>query len=109
MSDSSEDDDVAWLLARTKGAPAPSISPASAARYGKLEALISELPARPADAAPRPDWQDRVLAAIDAQAAGERYGATTGGIVHIVRKKLWLIGIVGAAVAAVLAWAMVLR
>jgi hypothetical protein len=104
VSESREDDDVAWLLARAKGESGPSISPARAARYAKLEALISELPAR-SEAAPRPDWQDRVLAAIEAEQAAAN-GATTGGIVQILRRKAWLIGVVGVAAAAALVWAL---
>src|SRR5882762_562381 len=60
-----EDDDVAWLLARAKRQPGPSISGPSAARYEKLEALIADVPATPAGAAAREAWQDRVRAAID--------------------------------------------
>jgi hypothetical protein len=109
VSERREDDDVAWLLARAKGEPGPKISRARAARYEKLEALISELPAKPDEAAPPPDWQDRVFAAIDVGDAGEAHGARTGaGVIRFLRTKAWLLGIVGAAAAAALVWAIVL-
>ena len=109
MSERREDDDVAWLLARAKGEPGPSISPARAARYEKLEALIAELPAKPGEAAPPPDWQERVLAAVDAEEASKAHAAATGaGVVRILRHRTaWLVGIVGAAAAAALVWAIV--
>jgi hypothetical protein len=106
VSERREDDDVAWLLARAKGEPGPSISPARAARYEKLEALIGELPAQPGEAVPPPDWQERVFAAVDATQASEAHGAT-GVVVWILRRRSWLIGIVGAAAAAALVWAII--
>jgi hypothetical protein len=65
-----EDDDVAWLLARANGQARPSISETSASRYEKLEGLLGDLPPTPAGATPTEGWQDRVLAAIDAEEAG---------------------------------------
>ncbi|HEY0985781.1 MAG TPA: hypothetical protein VGD80_01975, partial [Kofleriaceae bacterium] len=101
--DGREDDDVAWLLARAKGQPGPSISPARAARYEKLEAMLAELPVTPGASAPSEGWQDRVLAAIDAEDAAR--DATGGNIVRFVRRRrAWLVGIVGVAAAAVAAF-----
>jgi len=99
--DGREDDDVAWLLARAKGQPGPSISPARAARYEKLEAMLAELPVTPGASTPSEGWQDRVLAAIDAEEARE---ATGGNLVRFVRRRAWLVGIVGVAAAAVAAF-----
>lgn len=65
-----EDDDVAWLLARANGQARPRISDTSASRYEKLEGLLGDLPPTPAGATPTEGWQDRVLAAIDAEEAG---------------------------------------
>ena len=65
-----EDDEVAWLLARANGQAGPSISESNASRYEKLEGLLGDLPPTPAGATPTEGWQDRVLAAIDAEEAG---------------------------------------
>jgi hypothetical protein len=65
-----EDDDVAWLLARANRQAGPSISETSASRYQKLEGLLGDLPPTAAGATPTEGWQDRVLAAIDAEEAG---------------------------------------
>ncbi|HSR95667.1 MAG TPA: hypothetical protein VLM79_01300 [Kofleriaceae bacterium] len=65
-----EDDDVAWLLARSNGEARPSISETRASRYEKLEGLLGELPPTPVGATPTEGWQNRVLAAIDAEEAG---------------------------------------
>ena len=98
--DGREDDDVAWLLARAKGQPGPSISPARAARYEKLEAMLAELPVTPGASTPSEGWQDRVLAAIDAEDAAR--DATGSNLVRFVRRRrAWLVGIVGVAAAAV--------
>jgi hypothetical protein len=96
-----EDDDVAWLLARAKGQPGPSISETSAARYEKIEALIADLPVARAGAAPREGWQDRVLAAIDDEDAGSAPPATRGRHALATRGRArWLVPIAAIAVAA---------
>jgi hypothetical protein len=102
-----EDDDVAWLLARAKAQPGPSISETSASRYEKLEALLGDLPAAPAEANPTPGWQDRVLAAIDAEEAGR--AATTRRRRRGLRRWVpWLIplgvAVVGAAAVGGVQW-----
>jgi hypothetical protein len=122
VSEHREDDDVAWLLARAKGKPGPSISPARATSYEKLEAMITRLPARQGDAVPPADWQDRVLAAIDERSASrgrnersksrgrnersESRGRGPAGEVSRRRRKAWLLCIVGAAAVAALVWAI---
>jgi hypothetical protein len=94
---------VAWLLARAKGQPGPSISPARAARYEKLEAMLAELPVTPGASTPSEGWQDRVLAAIDAEDAAR--DATGSNLVRFVRRRrTWLVGIVGVAAAAAAAF-----
>lgn len=113
MSESQrEDDDVAWLLARAKGQPGPSISETSAARYEKLEALLSDLPATPAGATPREGWQDRVLAAIDEEEAGRAASAAGGARVLGSRGRThWHVpvGVLAVASAAVVGTALWLR
>ncbi|HET7501464.1 MAG TPA: hypothetical protein VFK02_10690 [Kofleriaceae bacterium] len=54
-----------WLETRERGEPLPPIPEAIAASHGRLWSLMKELPAVPADARPRPGWQDAVLQAID--------------------------------------------
>jgi hypothetical protein len=107
-----EDDDVAWLLARAKGQPGPSISATSAARYEKLEALLADLPAGPAGAAPREGWQDRVLAAIDDEEAG-RAASVPGGASKLARRRrtrwLMLIGVIAVVSTAAVGGAQWLR
>jgi hypothetical protein len=63
------DDDDAWLLARERGQSGPTISDASAARYTRLGTLIAELP--PAPDIARADWEQRVLATIEAELTEE--------------------------------------
>jgi hypothetical protein len=63
----SDDDDHAWLLARERGEPGPAISDVRARRYAQLGTLIADLPAVPAAITQRPDWEQAVLAAIDAE------------------------------------------
>lgn len=67
--DREERDEAAWLLARERGQPGPTVSAATTARYERLEALIKDLPAMPAGVPPRAGWQRDVLAAIDAAEA----------------------------------------
>ena len=94
-------------MARAKGQPGPAISAARAARYEKLESLLAELPATPGAAMPREGWQDRVLAAIDAEEAGVMPAATGDGVIGFVRRKRGvLVGIVGVAAAAAVVWAL---
>lgn len=64
-----DNDDTAWLLARERGQRGPTVSAATTARYARLQALITDLPATPAGVPPRADWQRDVLAAIDAAEA----------------------------------------
>jgi hypothetical protein len=107
-----EYDDIAWLLARANGQPGPSISETSAARYEKLEVLLSDLPATPAGATPREGWQDRVLAAIDEQEAGRAASAPGGASVLALRRRThWLVpvGMLTVACAAVTGVALWLR
>jgi len=68
LSEADREDEVdeAWLLARERGQHASTASSAIAVRYAEVEAAIAELPATPAGAEPPPDWQQRILAAIDA-------------------------------------------
>jgi hypothetical protein len=63
------DDDLAWLLARERGEPAPTISEARASRYAQLGTLIADLPATPAGTVEHEGWEQDVLAAIDAEAS----------------------------------------
>ena len=49
-------EDEAWLLARERGQPGPTVSEATAARYARLQALITDLPAIPPGVTSRPDW-----------------------------------------------------
>lgn len=69
-----------WLLARERGEPGPTISEARAGHYAQLGTLIADLPAVPAGTAQRPDWEQGVLAVIDAEvgetAAGHGAPAT---------------------------------
>ena len=67
MSERERDDneEVAWLLARERGQPGPAVSDATAARYARLQSLITDLPAMPAGVSPRAGWQQDVLASID--------------------------------------------
>jgi len=60
-----DNEEAAWLLARERGQPGPTISAATTARYDRLQALITDLPAMPAGVPPRAGWQRDVLAAID--------------------------------------------
>src|SRR5262245_47130039 len=102
--DGRDDDDVAWLLAPGKGQPGPSISPDRAARYEKLEAMLAELPVTPGAATPSEGWQDRVLAAIDAEEAAQSQDGV-GNIVRFVRRRrAWFAGIVSVAAAAIAIW-----
>jgi hypothetical protein len=64
-----DNDDAAWLLARERGQPGPTVSAATTARYARLQSLITDLPAMPAGVSPRAGWQRDVLAAIDATEA----------------------------------------
>lgn len=102
-----EDDDVAWLLARAKAQPGPSISETSASRYEKLEALLGDLPAAPAETNPTQGWQARVLAAIDAEEAG-RAASTARGRRGARRWVPWLVplgvAVVGAAAVGGVQW-----
>lgn len=100
MSESQrEDDDVAWLLARAQGQPGPSISENSAARYEKLEALLSDLPATPSGGTPRAGWQERVLAAIDDEEASRAASAAGRATVAGRRRTHWLVPVGMVAVA----------
>lgn len=65
--DSDDGDDQAWLLARERGEPGPTVSDARARRYAQLETRIKDLPALPAGTVQRPDWEQGVLAVIDAE------------------------------------------
>lgn len=91
-----EDNDIAWLLARAKGQPGPSISEDSAARYEKLESLLASLPEAPEGAAPREGWQDRVFAAIDAEDARK---ASASSAARGLRKP-WLLAVGTVVVVA---------
>ena len=62
-----DEDDQAWLLARERGEPGPTVSEARASRYAQLGTLIKDLPALPAGTDRRPDWEQGVLAVIDAE------------------------------------------
>jgi hypothetical protein len=59
--------DHAWLLARARGEPGPTISVARAGQYAQLETLIADLPAVPAGTVQRRGWEQDVLAVIDAE------------------------------------------
>ena len=43
-----DDEDHAWLLARERGEPGPTIADARAGRYSQIGTLIADLPAMPA-------------------------------------------------------------
>jgi hypothetical protein len=58
--------DAAWLLARERGQPGPAVSDATAARYARLQSLISDLPETPDGVTAAKAWQQKVFAAIDA-------------------------------------------
>ena len=72
MSDNEREDqeDASWLLARERGQPGPPASEATAARYERLQSMITNLPATPAGITAGAGWQREVLAAIDASEAG---------------------------------------
>jgi hypothetical protein len=59
--------DHAWLLARERGEPGPTISEIRAGHYAQLETLIADLSAVPAGAVQRRNWEQDVLAVIDAE------------------------------------------
>jgi hypothetical protein len=61
-----DEDDQAWLLARERGEPGPTLSDDRASRYAQLGTLIKDLPALPAGTVRRTDWEQGVLAVIDA-------------------------------------------
>lgn len=63
------DDDHAWLLARERGEPAPTISDARASRYAQLDTLIADLPDTPAGIVEHEGWEQSVLAALDVEAS----------------------------------------
>lgn len=63
-----DDSDHAWLLARERGEPGPTIPDARAGRYAQLGALLADLPAMPAGVTQRDGWEQGVLALIDADA-----------------------------------------
>jgi hypothetical protein len=67
--DREDDEEAAWLVARERGQPGRTVSDATAARYRQLQALITDLPVTPDGVRPRADWQQDVLAAIDADEA----------------------------------------
>jgi hypothetical protein len=67
--DREDSDESAWLLARERGQAGPTVSAATTARYARLQALITDLPAMPGGVPPRAGWQRDVLAAIDAAEA----------------------------------------
>jgi hypothetical protein len=81
VTDDRRDDEeaAAWLLARERGAPGPSVPAATAERYQRLQALIEELPELPRGAAPGDDWQKAVFAALDAPAGASAAGASAAG------------------------------
>jgi hypothetical protein len=67
--DRDDHDDMAWLLARERGEPAPEASPSTVAWYERLQSQIKDLPATPAGAIPGPGWKQAVLARIRAAEA----------------------------------------
>jgi hypothetical protein len=79
MTDQRREDDEAsaWLLARERGVPGPSVSEATAARYQRLQGLIEELPETPGDVDPGNDWQQGVFAALDGRSDAKAPGAVT--------------------------------
>lgn len=65
--DPDDEPDHAWLLARERGEPGPTISETRAGHYAQLGTLIADLPAVPAGTVQRRDWEHGVLAVIDAE------------------------------------------
>lgn len=63
------DEEEAWLVARERGQPGPTVSDATAARHAQLTSLLKDLPAAPGGATLDTDWQQGVFAAIDAAEA----------------------------------------
>ena len=81
MTDDRRDDDeaAAWLLARERGAPGPSVPATTAERYQRLQALIEELPELPHGAAPGDDWPKAVFAALDVPTGASPVAAAAAG------------------------------
>jgi hypothetical protein len=79
MPDRDPDDerDHAWLLARERGEPGPTISETRAGHYAQLGTLIADLPAVPAGTVQRRDWEQGVLAVIDAEVGRPAEGSGT--------------------------------
>ena len=63
------DDDHAWLLARERGEPTPTISDARASRYAQLDTLIADLPDTPAGVVEHEGWEQGLIAALDVEAS----------------------------------------
>lgn len=75
--DPDDERDHAWLLARERGEPGPAISEARAGHYAQLGTRIADLPAVPAGTVPRRDWEQGVLAVIDAEVGQPAEGSGT--------------------------------
>jgi hypothetical protein len=85
------DDEDAWLLAQERGEAGPAIPGATAARYARIGALITELPDAPPDLPARTAWTQRVLEVIDAERpTGNTAAATT-------RRRRWPVAMAAAA------------
>ncbi len=117
MSDGERERDAAWLLARERGEPGPEVSEARAERYAQLEALVTDLPAMPDAFIPRPGWQQRAIAAINAAAQGDPAGRSPAAMVEAVtrpphartKRPRWVIPAAVAAMAAALAIVVITR
>ncbi|MBC7975164.1 MAG: hypothetical protein H7138_09280 [Myxococcales bacterium] len=110
VSGSDDTEDVAWLLARERGQAGPSLSAAKMARYTQLEGLIADLPDTPI--APPGGWEQRMLAALEA--ADLEPGAVQSIVPTVSelsrsRRRRWLIPVMAAAAAAMLAIVLAVR
>jgi len=105
-----DNEDAAWLVARERGQPGPAVSDATAARYARLQSLITDLPALPAGVTPRAGWQQDVLASIDAAEAEPDAPSNLAPVPSIdsaapkrtsTRRRRWAAATASFAVAAV--------
>lgn len=110
MTADHRDDEAAWILARERGLPAPSISEERAARYERLQALLADLPESPVS--PPDGWEERMHRALEAGASGPASdtradGAQPGTRLAAVRRRWRTVTMVaGAALVLIIVLAV---